>query len=388
VLHEIPYYMARGPLQSGGRLTYNGEMGVHWGPLLAGSLGDLDATESGIPASHPRAFPGGLNVDLLWGYSDDALFASHKTAVEGYAVEDPWFRYFGAGPILDAPNSNVQPNTYAWSPPPPPGPPAEAQNHTNLFQNLPLGMMANFDYDFWKRIATSNSAGVHYYVWVDGSSFSENGYGPERTFREITDDQEGVFFFDTRDQRVPSDDDGDGTPDNATPAIVVNGGTWSTRGLIYLNSERFQIKNVAGRATTFNAPGEVFQDRDQDGVYDAGENWLNLIYPNTLFGVFLMSEADTLQDDGSPGPTAIRNRIGPTITADASLWGILYNSGTFDASGGFATLYGSVVADSGIVQTEPGTPPPDIYWDARIPSDWPPPAWSLPRVTVAAWDTQ
>lgn len=387
VLNEIPYYAARGPLQSGGPLTYNGDLRVHWGPLLAAGTGDLDDFVN-IPDSHPRAFPGGLNVDLLWAHSDPSLFATYKGEVEGGQVPDPWFRYFGTGPILDAINMNVQPEPYTPALPFDPANPAEPANNSSVFQNLPLGALANFDYDLWKRIATSRRGGLHYYVWVDGSSFSENGYGPEKTFEEITDGQEGVFFFDTRDKKAPYDDDGDGVYDNLTPPIVVNGGTWGTRGLIFLNCERIQVKNVTGRPATFNAPGEVFQDYDADGQFDAGENWLNLDYPSTLGAPFVLLEDDALQDDGTTGGTAVRNRIGPSIEDNASVWGILYNSGTFDASGGNATFYGSVIADSGVVQTEPGTPAPDIYWDDRLPTEWPPPAWTLPRVAVARWVTE
>ena len=36
-----------------------------------------------IPESHPRSFPGGINVDLVWAHNDDALFASYKNAVDG-----------------------------------------------------------------------------------------------------------------------------------------------------------------------------------------------------------------------------------------------------------------------------------------------------------------
>jgi hypothetical protein len=387
VLNEIPYYAARAPLQSGGPVTYNGDLKVHWGPLLAAGTGDLsDPFDARIPASHPRDLPGGLNVDLVWGHAQDGLFLSYKTHAEGGVVPDPWFRYFGTGPILDAPNASVQPEPYV--PPPDPDDTVPA-DHSNLFQNLPLGAAANFNYDLWKQIATSKRRGLHYYVWVDGSSFSENGTGPEKTFVEITDGQEGVFFFDTRDRKAPEDGDGDGRYDNLTPPIIVNGGTWGTRGLIYLNCERIQVKNVTGRPATFNAPGEVFQDKNPDGHFDpAVENWLNLTYPTTLTDPFVLTADDALQDDGTMGTIAVRNRIGPTIDDNAAVWGIFFNSGTFDASGGNATFYGSVVAESGIVQTEPGTPAPDIYWDDRLPTEWPPATWTLPRVAVARWVTE
>ena len=163
-----------------------------------------------------------------------------------------------------------------------------------MFHNLPMGAFPSFDYDMWKRIATSRNSGVYYYVWVEGSSFSENGTGPERSFREITDDQEGVFFFDTKDQRKPYDDDGDGRYDNLTPKLVVDGGTWSTKGLIYLNAESFQAGLISGRPTVFNPPGEIFQDKNQDGDHDPGENWFNLEYQTAVFDAPLVSEDNGL----------------------------------------------------------------------------------------------
>ena len=90
------------------------------------------------------------------------------------------------------------------------------------------------------------------------------------SFRDITDQKEGFFFFDTKDGMAPHDDDGDGRYDNLTPEITVQGGTWGTRGFIYLNSETFATRGVNGRPADFKAPAEPFQDKNINGKWDAG----------------------------------------------------------------------------------------------------------------------
>jgi len=163
---------------------------------------------------------------------------------------------------------------------------------------------------------------------------------------------------------------------------VIEGGTWGTRGVVYLNAERFQVKNVAGRAVTMNAPGEPFQDRNLNGAWDEGENWINLAYPETLDGPFIADESDSFRDRGAGGAFPVRNRRGPDVSANAVLWGILYTNGVFDASGS-GLFYGAVMTLIGVDQTEPsaaGTA--SLYWDDRIPTDWPPRSWHLPRRVV------
>jgi hypothetical protein len=387
VMNEVPYYLPRGPLQAGGKVTFNHQLSVRWGPILAAGASDLDADFNAIPRSLPREFPVGVNTDLLWAYNDDTRFADYRNAAEGVGISDPWFRYFSAGPIADAPNSNVQLFPYSWVPPDYPDTLPEPEYHSNLYQHMTATPFAPFDYDFWKRLAQSRHSRVHYYVWVEGSSFSENGHGPEMTFREITDGQEGIFFFDTRDGDPPVDENGDGVFDNLTPEIVINGGTWSMKGLIYLNAERFQVSTANGRQVIFNPPGEPFQDRDADGKWDVGENWINLFYPAALSDPFVVNAADTVQDDGIAGVVPIRNRLGPDIPGLASLWGILYTSGTYDATG-TAVHYGSIIAEGGVVQSGGTLSNSTIYWDDRIPSDWPPRDWNLPRVFATNWDSK
>jgi hypothetical protein len=69
------------------------------------------------------------------------------------------------------------------------------------------------------------------------------------------------------------------------------------------------------------------------------------------------------------------------------LWGVLYTTGTYDASG-TAVHYGSIIAEGGVVQSAGATSNSSIYWDDRIPSDWPPRDWNLPRVFASNWDSE
>ncbi len=163
-----------------------------------------------------------------------------------------------------------------------------------------------------------------------------------------------------------------------TPSIAVSG-NWSFRGFLYLNASRFQFNNVTGAAASFAPPGEPWLDLDQDGSLDAGESWVNLDYGTMV----VPGDAVRATSDGSA-----RADRGPPIAGLAAFQGILYTSGLFEATGA-GTLYGSLIAASGVVQAvEDGSAPtPALFWDASIGQEWPPPGWALPRVTVTGWVT-
>src|SRR4029079_13122535 len=99
-------------------------------------------------------------------------------------------------------------------------------------------------YDVWKAVATSGEGDVRYFTWSSGTSFKENGFGTAQTFESLTDDQTGLFFFDTKDGVAPYTASGTPPPAdsylNLTPKIVINGGTWGVRGFVYLNAASFQ----------------------------------------------------------------------------------------------------------------------------------------------------
>ena len=369
---------------------------MFWGAATSMGPADLTNNFTKIRSSWPRAVPPGERVDLLWGWNDDAAWDAYMAELDSTseAIDDPWFRFLGRQSLADAPNGNTQPWPFGWdlTPPLDDGEWPNYDNNpdlgtrSNLLQNTPLVTCPQFDYETWKGIAQSGGSDVHYFVWDNGTSFTENGFGTAQTFRDITDDREGLFFFDTRDGLPPEDTDGDGYYDNLTPAIALQGGTWGARGFIYLNSVTFQTRGVNGRATTFAAPGEPFQDENQNGQYDAGERWVNVQYPTNLTDDFVADSTDTLQDDGTYGASAVRNSRGPEFTDNASMWGILYNNGQWESTGN-AIYYGSVVAKSGIGENSPAAGTPEVYWDDTIRTSWPPETWDMPRVLITRWET-
>ena len=393
VLGEIPYAAgARGPLRACGGIDWEGELTARWGEVgdAAGAL--LGDGREALPSSWPRVPAPDPGLDLLWGWDDDAAFAGYGAELEagGEALEDPWFRYTSGGTVAGAP-AGAQPYPFAWNPAPPDplgdgtwpnhDHPGEDGNHSNLFQGVPTSPCDPFRYDLWKSIATSGERDVHHYVWRGGDRFAEDGAGFARSFREITDGAEGLLFFDTTDGRPPADSDGDGAPDNLTPPIDIDGGTWSVRGFVYVHARSLRAGDLAGRPATLHAPGEPFQDRDRDGVHDGGEPWVNLAYPDTIDGPFLVDAADALQDDGGIAGLPVRNRQGPAIAGRASIHGLLYNHGSVVVDGD-ATHYGTIVAGDVIGRQ----PTPQIIWDPRLRNAWPPAGWDLPRVSVTRWE--
>ena len=382
VLNETPFPGPFGPLHSCAELRYDGNFSPHWGTVTA--VGDLDlpnALDVKVDDSIPRGIPTAPRVDTMWGsdLTTSPNWADYAASVgaSGLAIEDPWLRILTAGDFLEPTGhprgGGQQPLPFSWSPPHP-APLADADDHSNLFQNLPLVRCPDFDYETWKSIATSGGENVHYYTWANGSSFQENGIGPALTFESVTDGRAGLFFFDTKDRRPPRDDDGDGVFDNLTPAIRIAGSTWGARGFLYLNAEQFQTRGVTGRAATFRAPGEPYLDANANAVRDDGEPYLNLEYPDALGGTFRATDVD----DGYDG-------AGPAVEDEAAIWGILYTNGYYDATGN-AKYFGSVITKQGVIAS-PAAGTPDLYWDESIVENWPPPEWDLPRVFITRWET-
>ena len=408
VINEIPYNLdgALGPLHSCDNLAWNGEFSVHWGVATAVGDADLHNNHDKAAVSLPRSVDSGVGIDLLWAYSaaDTLEFLAYKTIIDGLRIDDPWLRFFAGGDLAEAaPSTQIQPFPFTWTAgnlladgdlpyhPGPPGPhpyPVSWDGtHSNLFQRKPGVGCPEFDYTLWKSIAREGGPNVHYYEFDPVSSgFKEDGKGVARTFRQITDQQTGFFFFDTVDGVEPTDTDADGIYDNLTPSIAINGGRWGTRGMIYLNALTFQSTGVNGRTATFKAPGEPFQDVNQNGDWDTGEEWINVDYPTSLGGLFVADSTDNLQDDGTTTGAAVRNTWGPDVNDDALMWGILYNSGFYDATGN-GTYYGSLVSKLGIGWFSPSAGTPHHYWDASIKDNWPPDNWLLPRVAITRWET-
>ena len=377
VLNEVPYRRPFGPLHSCGDLTFEPELTVHWGAVTAQGNATLPASLADIPLGLPHSLPGNPRVGPLWddGWQEDFALYQGVLGDPLYDsnVEDPWLRVLIGGAISGI--SGTQPYASPWEVWIDGDPTPDCCDHSNLFQGMAFVGCPVYDYDTWKMIAESDGSGVHLYIWDGGDSFRENGTGPARTFAEITDDREGIFFFDTRDGQPPTDGDDNGTYDNLTPAISVTG-IWAFKGMIYLNAESLQINaapraTIAGETVTLRPPGEPCRDADADGEHDPGEAWLDLDYPTGLGDLFeVVDEVTPLWDAD-----------GPPITAASSMWGILFTNGVYEATGQ-ARHYGSVLARTGIVQNSGTAGTPDFYWDARIGRQWPPEGWNLPRVVL------
>lgn len=389
VFSETPYHGPRGPLHSCDSLTFTSsavDLALHWGVATAVRFGKLSLGPAPtfepvrIRESLPREAPTTPGVDPLWNAVDDDAFEDFRNAIDGAAVEDPWFRFTCGELLLGAP-AGAQP--WPTDPAPPPGSaPASCCDHSGIAQEVPFVTCPEYDYKIWKLVASSGERDVHYFVWAGGEEFRENGTGPALDFESATHEQEGVFFFETQDNLPPADLDGDGLLDNLTPAVRVDSDGWRFRGVIYLNAVSFQIDSVPAGTASLRAPGEPFQDADQNGRYDPGEAWINLDYPATLAGSFDADQSDAY------GGSVMRNQRGPELSTPVSLEGILYTSGSFEATGN-GVIYGSVIALGGVTQAvEDGSlPTPQLYWNASIADDWPPAGWELPRTVVTGWKT-
>lgn len=388
VLNEIPYTAPYGPIHSCGGLTLRGPLSAHWGAVTAVDDVRLDADHNKIPASLPRVAPAGARIDLLWGFNDATVFNAYLAGAEGLRVEDPWLRVMAG--------SALSPSLTSLAGSPPSHQPGGIDgDHTNLFRDMTLVGCPELDYDLWKTIAMSGQEGVEYWAWVSGDTFKRDGVGVARTFREITDvdpadptSRPAILFFDTKDGSAPHDDDANGTFDNLTPGLAVAGVAWAPRGVVYLNAESLRTADVLGRPDVLRPPAEPFRDANQDGVWDAGEEWVNLEYGISLVAPIRLAAANLIQDDGiTLGTVPMRNDQGPAIAADVAFDGILFTNGTFDATGP-ALYYGSVIARGDVIQPNPVSPTVEIYWnDAIRTGKWPPAAWGLPRVVVTRWET-
>lgn len=381
VLSEAPYQGPYGPLHSCSDMTLTGPLTVRWGAITA----ERDVRFRLLPSpSHPfddlsksvpRAVPGAPRVDRWWT-SNPSTFTTFTGVMNTRDIADPWFRVLSGGEIFNAP-SNPQPY--------PPVLPASDQDHSNLLQEVAVVGCPDYDYNVWRAFADSGERDVHYYAWAGGDTFREKGVGPVASFYDITADEEGVYFFDTQDGLPPRDVDGDGLFDNLTPEIQLPAGAnWNFRGAIYLNAIRIEIStSVTGNTMTLRPPGEPFLDTNDNGQFDAGEPYINLIYPTTAA---TRNDALTVNDSGMN----IHNSRGPAITGvPVAFRGILYTNGTFEASGS-GTFYGSVIARQGVVQAiaDGSAPTPEIYWDQSISDDWPPAALRIPRTAITGWLTE
>jgi type II secretory pathway pseudopilin PulG len=385
VLNEAPYGGAFGPLHSCDELGWDNAFRVHWGAATASSTANLPPTAlNGMSRSIPRDLPPTPRVDAIHGHlspAGDADWTDVKTNLEDQPIEDPWFRFF-AGLSVQNWSTFGSPQVY----PPLTG----GQDRSNRFQDYPYVPCPDFNYETWKAIAKSGGSDVHYYAWAGGARFSENGTGPPTDFEEITNGKTGLFFFDTKDGLAPHDFDASNVAANLTPDIRIGDADYGTRGFLYVNTTKWRVDGASGKPATFRLPGEPFRDVNENGVKDPTELWINLRYGaiSDINSVIYVDKDDTYDTSIPPPatPAPVWNPLGPSVTHDAIVWGILYLSGQFEADG---TPYydGSVITFAG---TETGAKTPgtaNLYWDPMLKENWPPPDWDLPRVIITGWQT-
>jgi hypothetical protein len=260
-----------------------------------------------------------------------------------------------------------------------------------MFVRVDKELCPVFDYEIWKAIATSGLRNINYFAYDGSSDFLLDGVGSSVAFDAATDDQVGLFFFDTTDSMPPRDDDNDGVFDNLTPHVTVNGGAWDTGGFIYLNSENFTttgVGNVTDRP--LRAPGEPYQDVNGNGRYDSDEPFLRISYPTD----YTHANADfthtgVWQSQDDYGASYTRLDDGPAQNQNIHVFGVLYTNGEWDAKGN-AMYFGSVITKGGGAESgaaAAGTP--DVFFDERlIKGGWPPKEIGLPRVYITEWETQ
>ena len=402
VVNEIPVPGPVGPLQSCADMNYTGSFEIHWG------------TGSALAAATP---PTNLNVKVATGmpyalndpgtYYSDAVPHTLATwaadpAINNNKVEDPWFKFIAGGSItnLSPATSNPQPYPVAY--------PGDGQtSHSNIFQNTVINCPA-FDYNLWKSIAQGGNRGNYYYSYGDPNpatnttNFKLDGQGTPVNFAAATSGKSGIFFFDTRDGQPPRGLYSDTYPTtNMTPAIAIaSSDPWDGLvGFTYLNTSTFQTTGSGGIGIlrTIIPPGEPFD----------GSGFVNLEYPGDLTdnyivrngtvshqefwdfaaGIRYCTDAATCPQSATPGTQAAtpqRDDTGLAFQTTTVLDGVMYNSGTFTATGN-ARYFGSFVAQQGVID---GGGNPGFYFDeSLVKGNWPRKGMNMPRVIVSSWQT-
>ena len=371
VLNETPYPGPYGPLQSCDMLDWNGSFRVHWGSATA-----KGPQQSNVPNNYSAKFDESISRSIppngkveAWHDGTEAMFNTMKASLEGAsrAIQDPWFRFVAGGPIDNWAGGPQQPIAVDAS---------DYVDYSNIFQNVPNVGCPDFDYDTWKTIATSGGSDVYYYTWVSGESFRLNGTGPSTGFATLTGGKTGLYFFDTKNGQRPDD-----TYTNLTPEIQVTGGWQGFRGFMYLNTDTFTINGGQAIAATFTYPGEPFFDTNTNGVRDGGEPFVNINYDSLVNRTSTIRASAT--DTYGSGAAAVYNRKGKSVAGGADIWGVVYNSGEFDAQGN-PVILGSMITKKGQLNSA-GTA--DIYWDPKLLDEWPPSDWDLPRVVITRYES-
>ncbi len=386
VVNETPYPGPTGPLQTCETMLTNGDFNVRWGTASAVGNTTLNANwdakqNSGFPwAQNSR--DSHIYADPLGAPGNSTYFDTWYANWQNRNMEDPWYKIEIGGQLNAFATTDIQPFDPVLTTAP--------EDHSNIFHSLGAAAVRcpEFEYSTWKNVAQNGGRNVNYLAYDAGTgTFRLDGVGDPKSFRTWTENQAGLFFFDTRDGLPPATDGS-----NLTPAISINGAAWNTNGFVYLNSANF---TTTGGGVPPNKwifpPGEPYVDLDLNGRWDPGEPHVNLQYNGTTFRVDSGATQTVTADTDGDGvnetytTTLSRDMLGLPVQRPINLYGVLYTSGRFDAQGNFA-YFGAVVSKKTI---GPSGGTPDFYWDDRIAQgNWPPPGLELPRVIVSRWDVE
>lgn len=400
ILHELPIPGNLGPLHARGVMYLNGVFNVHWGTVTTGRDLDLNSNLDGkVDSSVPwynidRIIALDMNLDGYLQtspifYTPDDM--DHDGTLDfldwlsGPDVEDPWLRFLAAGEIL-ANGGGIAPGCVSPNCQPVPwfqwgtfG--SGNTDHSNLFKNVTRETFPEFDYGQWKSIARSGGPNVYYYA-SDGpgtGTYKLDGVGTSVTVKEATDGRDGLFFFDTANNRAPIDADGDGSFDNLADLVVLSDETWTTGGLLYLNADLSTSGNgTAASLRTVAAPAEPFIDANLNGRYDPDEWFVELTYPLASTGTYVKTGQRRAMDGFTRKVPANDATVSGRYDLGVNVYGIVFTSGRCDLRGNW-TFYGSVIARQGVwAQGNTGTP--HVYFDGRLAEkQWPPSGMSIPR---------
>ncbi len=388
VLNEVPGTAANGPLESCGPLSVTGNLRTRWGKVI--STGNI-TLPSDLDAGVASAFPYKTFARRITGTAPGNDYYDWWNDPD-VSVEDPWLKVLTAGDIAGYAASGEQPLPYSQSA-------AIDMDHSNLFQHEAGVACGGFDYAGMKAAAASGEEAARYFTYDAGSGlFKEWGVGTARSVRDWTHSQEGLFFFDTRDSNPPNGH-GPGDPQtNLTPAVIIENVDWNFSGFLYLNAESILIRNVVGANRVVIPPGEPFDDANRNGKYDAGETYVNLMYPTTIVtgvaGSTVEKNPAATQTGSATSPdqefysfttTTGRDKQGIPVTGQVSLFGVLFNAGNVVAEG-TARHYGSLIAGTSVVQLTAGADTPEILFDQRLNTgEWPPAEINFPRTQLSRY---
>jgi hypothetical protein len=279
-------------------------------------------------------------------------------------------------------------------------------SHSNIFHNTVISC-PTFDYDLWKSIAQSGSKGHYYYKWSTGTSFKLDGTGTDISFQNATGGKAGVFFFDTAYGNKPygeyTENQGTdvNTQTNLTPGIQIasTSGWLGVQGFVFMNAKTFGTTGVGsvGSLRTIIPPGEPFDGSGHVNLQYPGDFTNNYIVRNATVaaGFYLQTSTNTpyctdcaagmCTTTGCTSTAVVRDDTGLPFNGTVVLDGVMYNSGTFTASGN-AKYFGSFVAQQGVLD---GAGNPAFYFDeSLVEGNWPRKGMNIPRVVVTSWETE